>query len=66
MFLLLKDKQFEVAGCLENKVTLRTPQLLEPAQGELVIIIDGKEKRKRIFLKAQLNQLSPEFEFEIM
>lgn len=42
--------RLEVAGCLENTITLREPATIAPCEADFVIVIDGKETRKRVRL----------------
>ena len=63
MYLRANDSSFEVAGCLANTCTLREPADLEPCEAELVIVIDGQERRKRIFLQDGISQESKDVSF---
>ena len=64
MYLLVDGQRIEVAACLENKCTLRNPRLLSPCHAELVIVVDGVERRKSVYLTSGISPDSDEIEFE--
>lgn len=63
IYLQANGTRLEVAGCLENTCTLRDFIELEPCNAELVIIVDGKERRKPVFLDKGITNNSKIVEF---
>ena len=63
MYLQVNGQQIEVAGCLENRCTLRRPTQLDPCEADFVLVIDGRVSRKRVFLLHGISDSSPIVEF---
>jgi len=56
IYLLVGCRRIEVESCFGNKCTLRTPFDIPPSYAELVIVIDGEERRRPVFLKKGISQ----------
>jgi hypothetical protein len=63
MYLVANGSRIEVAGCLDNTCTLRQPQAIPPCGAELVVIIDGVERRRRILLPEGITSKSSTVQF---
>lgn len=64
IYLIVDGKRIEVAGCLGQKCTLREVREVPPCHADLVIIIDGQERRKRVYLPNGISKDSDEVEFQ--
>ncbi len=63
MFLRINSsRKIELAGCLNNRCILRNPVDLPPCLAELVVIIDGDEISKRVYLGKGISTQSLEAE----
>lgn len=56
IYLLIGQTRVEVESCFGNKCTLRSNISAPPSPAELVIVIDGEERRRPVFLR---NGVSP-------
>jgi hypothetical protein len=63
MYLQLEDRCIDLAGCLENRCTLREPTSLNPCEADLVIVVDGQEYRQRVAFPSGVNCSSPFADF---
>ena len=63
MYLVANGSRIEVAGCLDNACTLREPHALPSCEAELVVIIDGVERRRRVFLPEGITSASSTVQF---
>jgi len=63
IYLVANGSRIEVAGCLDNTCTLRQPQALPPCEAELVVIIDGVERRRIVRLEQGISEDSREVTF---
>lgn len=63
MYLVANGSRIEVAGCLDNTCTLRQPQALPPCEAELVVVIDGVERRRRVSLPEGITGASSTVQF---
>lgn len=63
MYLEVGGTRLSVAGCLGNSCTLRTSSSRQPCYAELVIIIDGQERRKRVYLPKGISEESLDVDF---
>ena len=66
IYLQANGSQIEVAGCLENTCTLRTATELSPCFADLVIVVDGQEQRKQIYLFCGISRQSLEIKFRCL
>ena len=64
IYLVVGDRRIEVESCYGNRCTLRSQLDIPPSMGELVIVIDGEERRRSVFLKGGVSQGTQEIELD--
>ena len=64
IYLLVNGRRLDVASCLGNKCTLRNPDEAAPDHAELVITVDGEERRRRVYLPQGISLESNDVELE--
>jgi len=62
IYLMVDCQRMEVESCFGNKCRLRSPVNIPPSHAELVIVIDGEERRRQVFLKDGISKNFPEVE----
>ena len=63
IYLEVDGMRIDVAGCQDNICILRNAAELPPTQAVLVIIVDGKERRKPVFLELGMSLDSTTVEY---
>jgi len=66
IYLLANGQRIEVASCLDNRCRLFHPRHIPPCSAELVIVIDGHERRRPIYLENGIYLDSNEVEFRFV
>jgi hypothetical protein len=66
MFLQINGTRLNIAGCLDNTCILRDLTELPPCNAELVISVDGYEKRERIHLPNGVSRDRKDVEIRIL
>ena len=64
IYLIAEGRRIDVAACLGNKCRLAGRSSLPPCYAELVIVIDGQERRRPVFLSSGISEDKEQVEFE--